>query len=132
MPAGRNSKGSTVWDTLTDTQKQEIAGYAKIGCTNEHIAELMEIGKDAFRNSNKLTSFCRQKRAIFRHQIRQDQSKHSKTTPVGAIWLGKNELGQSDKNEIRHAVSEETASLLGLVDGVTRGKLPSESEEDNE
>ena len=45
-----------------------------------------------------------------------------------AIFLGKNVLGQSDKQEIEHGVTTEMANLLGLIDGSTKGKLPDAEE----
>ncbi len=120
------AKGKSVWDDLTDSEKQEIAEYAEVGCTNKHIAELMDIPDSTFKDSDKLRRFCSQKRAVHRANILTDQRKHSKTTPVGAIWQGKQFLGQTDKQQIKHGVDEATASLLSLVDGATRGKLPAD------
>ena len=46
-----------------------------------------------------------------------------------AIFLGKNELGQTDKQEIEHSLDKPTATLLGLIDGNSKGKLPDKGEE---
>jgi hypothetical protein len=42
-----------------------------------------------------------------------------------AMFLGKNVLGQADKQEHRHGFTEETVSLLSMIDGQSRGILPS-------
>ncbi len=48
-------------------------------------------------------------------------------TAAAFIWL-KNRAGWRDKQEREHSISEETATLLGLVDGDTKGKLPDSKE----
>ena len=105
---------------------KEIGEAAKVGCTNKHIVAIVGLPMDAFEHCSKLVSFTHQKRAIFRQDILKDQRKHSKNTPVGSIWQGKQFLGQTDKQQVQHGVDEATVSLLGLVDGSTRGKLPSD------
>ena len=119
-------KGKSLYDDLTPEQIQEVEKMASVGCSNKLIAECLGVPVSTFHDCVKLRKICAQKRALFRRNIRVDQVKHSKNTPVGAIWLGKNELGQTDKQEVRHGVSEETATLLALIDGASKGLLPSE------
>lgn len=38
--------------------------------------------------------------------------------------------GMAEKTETKHDISEATATLLGLIDGSTKGKLPVKGEED--
>lgn len=120
------ARGDKLWDSLTSNQLKEIGEAALVGCTNLHIAEIMGWPEKTFADCKKLREYCRQKRARFRQEILKDQRKHSKNTPVGGIWQGKQFLDQTDRREDTHKVDEATASLLGLVDGRTRGKLPSE------
>lgn len=120
------ARGDKLWETLTEAQKKEIAGAARVGCTNLHIAEIMGLPDTTFTDCDKLRQFCRQKRALFRQEVLSNQHKHGKNTPVGSIWQGKQHLGQTDKREDTHKVDEATVSLLGLIDGASRGKLPSE------
>lgn len=47
-----------------------------------------------------------QKRAEHRQELRESQTKLSKTTPAMAIFLGKNELGQVDRQEIKQETTE--------------------------
>ena len=48
-------------------------------------------------------------------------------TGAAFIWL-KNRAGWRDKQETEHTISKQTASLLGLIDGGTKGKLPASQE----
>ncbi len=48
-------------------------------------------------------------------------------TAAAFIWL-KNRAGWRDKQETELKLSKETASLLGLIDGETKGKLPTTQE----
>lgn len=50
-------------------------------------------------------------------------------TAAAFIWL-KNRAGWKDKQETEHTLSEATATLLGLIDGDSKGKLPTKGEED--
>lgn len=120
------ARGDKLWEGLTTAQKKEIGDSARIGCSNKDIGLIVGIPETSFEECSKLRGFTAQKRALHRQQIRKDQAKHSLNTPVGSIWLGKNVLGQTDKQQVKHVVDEATASLLGLVDGTSRGKLPSE------
>lgn len=48
-------------------------------------------------------------------------------TAAAFIWL-KNRAGWRDKQETELSLSKETASLLGLIDGSSKGKLPTSQE----
>ena len=48
-------------------------------------------------------------------------------TAAAFIWL-KNRAGWRDKQETELSLSKETASLLGLIDGSDKGKLPTSQE----
>ncbi len=50
-------------------------------------------------------------------------------TAAAFIWL-KNRAGWRDKTETAHTLSEATVSLLGLIDGKSKGKLPDKGEEE--
>lgn len=50
-------------------------------------------------------------------------------TAAAFIWL-KNRAGWKDKQETEHTLSKATATLLGLIDGNSKGKLPMKGEED--
>lgn len=48
-------------------------------------------------------------------------------TAAAFIWL-KNRAGWRDKQEHEHGITKELGSLLGLIDGGTKGKLPDQEE----
>ena len=122
-------KGKSLYDDLTEEQKAEVERLASVGCSNELIAESLGVPVSTFHDCPQLRKICGQKRAKHKAAILSDQDTQRPKYPVMAIWQGKNFLGQTDKQEVKHAVSEETASLLRLVDGQNRGKLPSETDD---
>ena len=71
-----------------------------------------------------ISAKIKQKRAEHRQILREAQFKQVKN-PAMAIFLGKNALGQADKQDHRLALDEETRSLLDVIDGKTKGVLPS-------
>lgn len=48
-------------------------------------------------------------------------------TAAAFIWL-KNRAGWKDKQEHEHSLNKETATLLGLIDGTSKGRLPDRAE----
>ena len=57
-----------------------------------------------------------------------DITKHyPPDTGAAFIWL-KNRAGWKDKNETEIKVAKETATLLGLIDGSSKGALPTKQE----
>lgn len=57
-----------------------------------------------------------------------DLTKHyPPDTAAAFIWL-KNRAGWKDKTETEHTLSKATATLLGLIDGQSKGTLPSQEE----
>ena len=76
--------------------------------------------------SKKLT----QKRQHRKNDLRQAQTDTalSAKNPVMQIWLGKNDLGQTDKQDVRHDVSPEIRELMHMIDGKDQGRLPCEVE----
>lgn len=48
-------------------------------------------------------------------------------TAAAFIWL-KNRAGWRDRQETEHTLSKSTATLLGLIDGNSKGKLPNNKE----
>ena len=49
-----------------------------------------------------------------------------------AIFTAKNITTMRDKVEVDHGIQPETAQLLGLIDGESKGKLPSREEAESE
>ena len=83
---------------FTDKDEQQMYDYALAGCQNGTIARLMCISLTTLiRRYGTLLS---EKRAERKFVLRNDQTKLAKTFPAMAIFLGKNELGQVDKQVI--------------------------------
>lgn len=49
-------------------------------------------------------------------------------TAAAFIWL-KNRAGWTDRQEVQHGLDKPTATLLGLIDGGSKGKLPDKGED---
>ena len=88
---------------FSDEQIKQIEQYAYAGCQDGTIATLMDLPlmtlRDRFRN------LMRKKRAERRFALRQAQLEKavlSKDTGM-LCFLGKNELEQSDRQDIKHS-----------------------------
>lgn len=130
--AKRCVQGKNLMDDLRPEQIKEIERLAKIGCDDNLIADCLGIPTSTFTDSNALRLLTRQKRAQHKAAILDDQDKTRPKQPIMQIWQGKQFLGQSDKQAFTHDISQETATLLGLVDGDNRGKLPVDTDGDTQ
>lgn len=76
-----------------------------IQCTEEEIAAVLDVSVDTLERWTKRTYKRRfaevyaEKRQGGRASLRRNQWKLSETNPTMAIWLGKQYLDQSDKQE---------------------------------
>lgn len=115
---------------FTDEEKEEIEQMALDNCHLDTIALALNIPKQTL--VNRFGTYIVQKRAEGRTILRRAQREkavNSKDTGM-LCFLGKNELGQTDKQDVNmaHSLSKETATLLGLIDGSSKGKLPTRQE----
>ena len=83
---------------FSDEEIELITEYALNNCRDNTIATALDIPINSFRRH--FGKLCKQKRTEFRVNLRQYQSSLAKTNPAMAIFLGKNELGQVDKQVI--------------------------------
>ena len=74
--------------------------YALQNCNNNTICKLMGWNDEFIADRADILARMQVKRAEHRQVVREHQLKHAKTSPVGAIWLGKQSLGQADKQEL--------------------------------
>lgn len=111
---------------LTKAQLAKMDRMAKDQCKHRTIAEVLDVGREALRE-HYLPRLIK-KASEGRVELQADQRRMQKKQPSVAIFRGKNYLGQTDKQETTHNISKETASLLGLIDGSTKGKLPARQE----
>ena len=83
---------------FTDEEITRIGDYALVGCQNQTIAILMDIPKTTF--TRRFGHLLHKKRSERRYNLRNNQTNLSEHNPAMAIFLGKNELGQVDKQVI--------------------------------
>ena len=83
---------------FTNEDEEQIYKYALSGCQNGTIATLMCIPLTTL--IRRFGSVLREKRAERKFNLRNNQTNLSENNPAMAIFLGKNELGQVDKQVI--------------------------------
>lgn len=87
---------------FTDEQIAEMEKYALAGCQNNTIATLMDFDKCLIDQRPDIKKLLTKKRAERKYNLRSSQDKAAITNlnPALLIFLGKNELGQSDKQDL--------------------------------
>ena len=83
---------------FTDEQKQEIERLALNGCQNNTIANITGIALTTLKR--RFGKLMTKKRCERKFNLRENQTRLAKAFPAMAIFLGKNELGQVDKQVI--------------------------------
>lgn len=94
----------------------------KLQCTTREAAAFLEVCHDTFL---KFVDQDKKAREVFENgketgklSLRRMQLKSAEAGNVSMqIWLGKQLLGQRDKSEIDHGVTDALAALLGQIDG---------------
>ena len=117
--AGRGCK-----KLIPEEEMNEALRLAGMNCQNGTIETYLGWNDGFISKRRDIDKKLQAKRAEHRISIRESQQKSIKN-PVMAIFLGKNVLGQADKQDHRLALDEETRSLLDVIDGKTKGILPS-------
>ena len=78
---------------------EQVEKLAGLGCTNTEIASFFDVGEHVIRKS--YAEFLEKGRDKGKIRLRQWQMKAAERGNVAMlIWLGKQMLGQSDKQEI--------------------------------
>lgn len=85
---------------VTPAQMRKAEGYALDGCQNGTIEGLMDWPNQFIEKHKDIAKKLTKKRQERKLVIRQAQNKQL-NTPVMAIWLGKNDLDQADKQETK-------------------------------
>jgi len=111
---------------FSDELVQQIGEYALDGCQNNTIATILNVPLTTLKR--RFGKLMTKKRCERRQQLRLNQTNLSKSNPAMAIFLGKNELGQVDKqvlkteDEIPQVLTSEDVTelkrLAGLVTGI--------------
>ena len=120
------NKGGRPPRKFTDEEVKRISDLAFQGCRNRTIARI--VGCDDGTLKKYFSELMDRRRAEYKADLREKQNKLADKNPAMAIFLGKNELGQADKQEHQHGVSKELSDLLRVIDGGTKGTLPDEAE----
>ena len=93
-------------------QKLELEKIDKlclIQCTGEEIAGILDMDYDTLNRKLKqetglkFTEYFKKKSAGGKASLRRRQFSMSETSPAMSIWLGKQYLGQHDRQEIEHS-----------------------------
>jgi hypothetical protein len=93
-PVGRPSK---------PIDYDQVEKLAMIMCTQEEIATQFDV---CVRTLQRDEEFCRAYKKGLEHgkmSLRRKQYLMSDTNPTMAIWLGKQYLGQRDKQDVEHS-----------------------------
>jgi DNA-binding NarL/FixJ family response regulator len=82
-----------------DIKGEEVQKLASFGCTNVEIADFFNCNEATIRKS--YSEYLTKGRSMKKLRLRQIQWKIAENGNAAmAIWLGKNELGQSDSGNI--------------------------------
>lgn len=97
---------------IDKTQFEKLCG---LQCTKEEIAGFFECSDETLEKWVKRTYGCHflevftQKRCTGKISLRRAQWRMAETIPTMAIWLGKQYLGQADRQEIAVSLDNDVA-----------------------
>lgn len=96
-----------------EIDKEQFKGLCSIQCTLEEIASWFKCSEDTIERWCKRELGCSFAEAYKKHSVggkislRRYQMKMAEHNATMAIWLGKQYLGQTDKQEVTVAVNED-------------------------
>ena len=85
---------------FTEQEEAMIADYALDGGKNNTIAMALDMPVNTL--TNRFSGLLKKYRSIRKLKLARNQTKQSVDSPQMAIFLGKNELEQTDKQTIEH------------------------------
>jgi hypothetical protein len=98
---------------LADIDWDKVDSMCKIQCTGDEVASVLNLSYDTLQRACKrekgmsFADYLPQKALAGKASLRRTQWKTATGgNPTMQIWLGKNMLGQTDKQEIDHNVNE--------------------------
>lgn len=94
---------------FTEREIKLIGYYALNGGKNNTIATALDMPVNTL--TNRFTKLLQKNRAIRKLKLAHNQTRQSKTNTDMAKFLGKNELGQVDKQEIKTETDKPTLPL---------------------
>ena len=95
---------------IDTTEVEKLAGY---GCTNIEIADFFGCSSDLIEKS--YSEFLRKGRADLKKRLRKAQIDTAVAgNPTMLVWLGKQMLNQTDRQEIEHIRPIEDVEFNGI------------------
>lgn len=95
--------------------RKQFESLCGLQCTKEEIASFFDCSVDTIENwchseyDSTFSAVFKQKRDVGKVSLRRSQFRMAQKNATMAIWLGKQYLGQSDKQEV--VVSKEDESI---------------------
>ena len=131
----QDSGGGRPIKLISDVGKAFIIKLAGIMCTDEEIAAMMSdehenISVDTLTNENNGATFaeCKEKgQATGKASLRRNQFKLAESNASMAIFLGKNWLGQTDKQEVKTELGGDGSIVFNIMPASQR---PPEEEDE--
>lgn len=133
----QDSGGGRPIKLISELGKEFITKLAGLMCTDEEIAAMMSdqyesISVDTLTNENNGATFaeCKEKgQATGKASLRRNQFKLSEVNATMAIFLGKNWLGQKDKQEVKTELGGDGNIVFNIMPASQR---PPEEDEEEE
>lgn len=133
----QDSGGGRPIKLISELGMELIEKLAGLMCTDEEIAAMMSdqherISVDTLTNENNGKTFaeCKEKgQAQGKASLRRNQFKLSESSAAMAIFLGKNWLGQTDKQEVKTELSGDGSIVFNIMPASQR---PPEDDEEEE
>lgn len=101
-----------------EIDREQFEKLCSLHCTKDEIAGFFNCSEDTIErwcNRTYGESFAvvfKQKRSAGRISLRRTQFRMAETNPTMAIWLGKQWLGQSEKQEVTVSSDDETIRAM--------------------
>lgn len=81
---------------------ETVEKLASIMCTQEEIASFLDISTRTLQRDKEFCRIYKKGLESGKMSLRRSQFKMAQTNTTMAIWLGKQYLGQTDKNEVKN------------------------------
>lgn len=105
-----------------DIDPKKVETLARHGMTNLEIAEVFDCDNSTI--GKRFSKILTKGRADRKHSLRRRQWKAAMQGNIPMlIWLGKNELDQSDKLETKHSGDPEKPVIVKVLKGVSLDDL---------
>ena len=92
---------------LTPDVRRVLQGCGRLGCTLDEVAGMLQVTpatlEDFFKREPHARTLYSQSRMEGKVSLRRIQYNLAPKSAAMAIFLGKNELGQSDRQDIQHS-----------------------------